>query len=631
MFSQSDAELRRAAAQAADRAVHALLARQRQDGHWHEGLNNKVTIDACHLLVHTFLKRALPHNSDAITRWIRSQQNPTTGCWQNFPGGPNEPSTTIMAYLALRVTGDQTSDAHMQAAAAWVRQHGGLTGCRGTARLWLALFGQRPWNDVPSIPPELILLPTHGPLSIHDLAVWAQALLLPMAVITAYRPVQSPGFNVTELSSSPIARSFPTTASVRILAAYERVTPGPIRRRALRRIGRWLRERQEQDGCWGGVHPYTVYSILALHLLGEQTEGAVLQRALAGLSAFEQQETGGRISVRFSHSPVWDTALTVRALQISKSAAADAAVQRGITWLAARQQTTPGEWTTHRPTLPAGAWAFQYCNRHSPDTDDTALALLVLLNYKLSQTPNQLCQHELDATRRRGLDWLSGMASRGGGWAAFDADARIHRAQRLPYPNPEELVDPPSADVTAHAVEALAHAGLRYQHSVQAGLRWLLAAQEPDGSWLGQWGCNHLYGTAAVLVAFNAAGISPDTPAVQRALTWLTNHQNSDGGWGEDHRSYHDPKWRGRGPSTASQTAWALSGLLAADRRDNHVHRGIIWLLTHQQPSGLWHEIQYTGTVFARDSPIRYGSYPRIFPLIALSMYLSTPTCEDQA
>jgi squalene-hopene/tetraprenyl-beta-curcumene cyclase len=609
--------------------VHALLARQQQDGHWHEGLNNKVTIDACHLLLHAFLRLPPPQGSNAIARWIRSQQTPT-GCWQNFPGGPHQLSTTSMAYLALRMTGDQAGDAHMRAAAAWVRQQGGLAACRGTARLWLALFGQRPWNDVPSIPPELILLPARGPLSIHDLAVWAQATMLPMAVITAYRPVRSPGFDLTELwSAPPAAHNSSATTATRLLAAYERIMPARVRRRALQRIGRWLRDRQEQDGCWGGVHHYTVYSILALHLLGERVEGAVLQRALRGLSAFAQQETQGRTSVRFSHAPVWDTALTVRALQASGSAAADTAVQQGIAWLGARQQRTPGEWSAHRPTLPAGAWAFQYCNRHSPDTDDTAMVLHVLLNHrnhKPGQTPDQVCERELDDTCRRGLDWLAGMACRDGGWAAFDADARVRRAQRLPYPEPEVLADPPSADITAHAVEVLAQAGPRYRHRVRAGVRWLLAAQEQDGSWLGQWGCNYLYGTAAVLTALNAAGVPADTPAVQRATAWFVDHQNSDGGWGEDQRSYQDPQWRGRGPSTASQTAWALSGLLAADQRDHHVHRGITWLLTHQQPSGLWQETQFTGAVFPRDSPIRYGSYSRVFPLIALSWYLSPST-----
>ncbi|MGP4114243.1 squalene--hopene cyclase [Streptomyces sp. 4N509B] len=647
--TDTDTDLAASAAEALDHAVRQLVARQRDDGHWDEGLGNKVSVDAHHLLLHAFLRRPLPPEAAAITAWIRARQS-ADGGWANFAGGPDEVSTSVTAYLALRVVGDRPDEDHMRAAAARVRELGGPARGGGSSRLWLALFGQWPWDDVPAVPPELVLLPASAPVSLDDFAVWARSTVLSLAVITARRPVCSVDFDLAELLPTGEAAPGPrATRSARALGAYGRWVPGRVRRRALRRVREWLVARQDTDGCWGGIHAPTLYAVLALHVLGEREDGERVERALAGLRTFLQDEGDGRVSVRFSHSEVWDTALalqalqslqplqSLRALQPTGSAATrpatdraedgavdqavDRAVDRAIAWLVPRQLRTPGEWSPHRPGLTPGGWAFEEGNGHCPDTDDTALVLRSLLHGTRDRDPEE------DEARERGLRWLAGMAGRDGGWAAFDADPRVSRVRRIMSSESVAYVDPPTADVTAHVVETLALAGPAHSEPVRRGVAWLLAAQEDDGSWYGRWGCNHVYGTSAVLTALAAAGVPSDDPATRRAVAWLVNAQNEDGGWGEDHRSYVDPRWRGRGESTASQTSWALTGLLAAGgegaHRAEHVTRGVRWLLRNQSSPGCWTEEQYTGTGFPWTSPIRYGSYPRVFPVMALAAFLA--------
>lgn len=621
MISRSAAEQPVAAARAVDAAVTALIKRQKTDGHWHEGLGNKVSVDAHHLLLYTFLGLAVPGTSRASANWIKSGQS-AQGGWPNFAGGPDQVSTSVMAYLALRVAGDLPGEPHMEAAAARIRQLGGLQACGASARLWLALFGLWPWHDVPAFPPEVILLPTWAPICLDDFAVWARSALLSVAVIAAHRPVRTVEIDLAELSiAGPDAPGTRHTGAARFLSAFQRRFPPWLRRRAYQRIRCRLLERQDDDGCWGGIHAPTVYCLLALSLLGEPIDGPVLTRALAGLETFLQVEEDGRVSVRFSHAEVWDTALAVQALQASNSPAAHEAVRHGTSWLTDRQLATDGEWSSHRPGLVAGGWAFENGNRHCPDTDDTAMVLRTLLSGRSDASPPNA--PGLDEICHRGLDWLAGMAGHDGGWAAFDADARVDRIRRLMGSRAGAYIDPPTPDVTAHAVETLAHAGAAYRDAVCGGVRWLRSAQEPDGSWYGRWGCNHIYGTAAALTALTAAGVRADDLAVRRGAAWLVGCQNSDGGWGEDHRSYQDPCWRGRGSSAPSQTAWALSGLLSADDHGEHIERGIAWLLRRQTPSGLWQETQFTGTGFPWESPIRYGSYPMVFPIAALAAYVA--------
>jgi squalene-hopene/tetraprenyl-beta-curcumene cyclase len=359
-----------------------------------------------------------------------------------------------------------------------------------------------------------------------------------------------------------------------------------------------------------------VYSILALHLLGYPLDHAVLAAAIQGLEGFlvhEQTPAGVVRRLEACQSPVWDTCLAVIALVDAGVPAADPALRRAGEWLLGEEIRVRGDWSVRRPDLPPGGWAFEFANDGYPDVDDTAEVVLALDRLE----PGAPAADAIE----RGVAWAVGMQSSDGGWAAFDADNTRRLIEKLPFCDFGAVIDPPSADVTAHVVEMLAARGLAHTDAAQDGVRWLLDAQEPDGSWFGRWGANHIYGTGAAVPALVGAGVAPDSVPVGRAVRWLHGVQNFDGGWGEDLRSYDDASWRGRGASTASQTAWALLALLAAGDESDAVDRGIRWLVDTQRDDGGWEESLYTGTGFPRAFYINYEMYRHLFPVSALGRY----------
>ncbi|MGB9282295.1 MAG: squalene--hopene cyclase, partial [Pseudonocardiaceae bacterium] len=401
----------------------------------------------------------------------------------------------------------------------------------------------------------------------------------------------------------------------RILHAYSRRPVRLLRRAALRRAAEWILARQEADGCWGGIQPPWVYSLLALHLLGYSLDHPSLRAGIAGLDGFilrEKTPDGWVRRLEACQSPVWDTCLAVTALLDAGVPAEDPAVASATDWLLGEEITVPGDWSVRRPGLAPGGWAFEFHNDTYPDTDDTAEVILALRRVGLTD------RSALD----RGVAWLIGMQSKDGGWGAFDADNTRTLCTKLPFCDFGEVIDPPSADVTAHVVEALAAEGLADGVVCRRGVQWLLAAQEPDGSWFGRWGANYVYGVGGVVPALIAAGIPADSLCIRRAVRWLEQHQSDDGGWGEDLRSYENRAWVGRGESTASQTAWALLALLAAGERSDAVERGVQWLCDTQLPDGSWDEPQFTGTGFPGDFYINYHLYRMVFPITALGRYL---------
>jgi squalene-hopene/tetraprenyl-beta-curcumene cyclase len=382
-----------------------------------------------------------------------------------------------------------------------------------------------------------------------------------------------------------------------------------VREAALARAERWIVERQEEDGGWGGIQPPWVYSLLALVLRGYGLDHPVIRRGLEGLEGFTIREGDVR-RLEACQSPVWDTTLALIALSDAGVPSSDEAMVRGAEWLLGEEVRVRGDWSVRRPGLAPGGWAFEFANDVYPDVDDTAEVLLAL----------RAAGRGTDAAVERGLTWLLGMQSSDGGWAAFDVDNCRSVIRDLPFCDFGEVIDPPSADVTAHAVEALAAFDLGSGEPSQRGVRWLLEAQEPDGSWFGRWGVNYVYGTGAVVPALVAAGVPVGSDAVRRAVRWLESVQNEDGGWGEDCRSYDDGSWSGRGASTASQTAWALLALEAAgERRSEAVGRGVEWLVRGQRADGTWDEPQYTGTGFPGDFYINYHLYRLVFPVMALA------------
>jgi squalene-hopene/tetraprenyl-beta-curcumene cyclase len=640
-------------------ACERLLFLQNEAGWWKGELQTNVTMDAEDMLLREFLGVRRAEQTERSAAWIRSQQR-ADGTWANFHGGPGELSTTIEAYWALRLAGDPADAEHMRLAASFIREQGGLERARVFTHVWLALFELWPWERIPALPPEVVLLPSWIPLNVHDFACWARQTIVALSVVSAHRPRRELPFDLRELHGphawvpcEPASRQGRWLARLdRLLHAYERRPIASLRRLALAHAERWIVRRQEADGSWGGIQPPWVYSLIALHLLGYPLEHPMMRRGLEGMEGFMIEEgsdagpggarapsgtvrAGSPVGVRrleACQSPVWDTALAVVALRDAGLPAEHPALMRATRWLLGEEVRIRGDWSMARPRLQPGGWAFEFANVNYPDVDDTAEVVLALLRAGLTDS----------AAIDRAARWVEGMQSAGGGWGAFDADNTRALVRELPFLDFGEVIDEPSADVTAHALEMLAALGLADTSVSRAGRRWLLEQQELDGSWFGRWGVNYVYGTGAALPALIAAGVDPSEPCVRRAVNWLRAHQNDDGGWGEDPRSYDDPAWVGRGPSTASQTAWALLALHAAGERGaapecdaaseggsapepgsarergSPLERGVRWLIDTQLSDGGWEELQYTGTGFPSDYYINYHLYRLTFPIMAL-------------
>jgi squalene-hopene/tetraprenyl-beta-curcumene cyclase len=636
-------------AQALARARDHLLGLQHGQGWWQGELETNVTMDAEDMLLREFLQIRTREQTRASARWIVSKQR-EDGTWANFYGGPGDLSTTVEAYVALRLAGHEPAEPHMARAAEWIRAGGGIPAARVFTRIWLAMFGEWSWDDLPVMPPELIYLPAWFPLNVYDWACWARQTIVPLTIVGTLRPVRPLPFTLNELAGPPARLGDPPRRARRT----DRPGPGPgwaalfggldrglhgyerrahraaparaVRRAAMRRCAEWIIARQEKDGCWGGIQPPWVYSLIALHLLGYGLDHPVIKRGLAGLERFtiiEDTPDGPVRRLEACQSPVWDTVLAVVALADAGLPPDHAALTAAAGWLLDEEITGPGDWQVRRPELAPGGWAFEFDNDIYPDIDDTAEVVLALRRARSPAGPRG------DAARtsaiERGVSWMVGMQSRDGGWGAFDADNTSPLPPKLPFCDFGAVVDPPSADVTAHVVEALAAEGLAGSRAARRGVVWLLRAQEDDGSWFGRWGANYVYGTGAVVPALIAAGVKPGKPAIRRAVAWLEEHQNADGGWGEDMRSYDDPGLAGRGESTASQTAWALLALLAAgeEQESTAVERGVHWLVDHQREDGTWDEPQYTGTGFPRDFYLNYHLYRLVFPVTALGRYVA--------
>lgn len=629
---------------ALDRARDHLAALQSPAGWWKGELETNVTIEAEDLLMRHVLGLPLVPHAEATARWIRSRQR-ADGTWATFHGGPGDLSTTVEAYLALRLAGDPVDAEPLRRARAWIAGQGGTRKTRVFTRVWLAMCGLHPWDELPALPPEMVLLPTWAPLNVYSWGCWARQTVVPLSIVLTLRPTRPlelqpgelPGAGDTAHTGGPGTRTavrpggarwtaagLMTYGADRALRAWARRPVSTVRRHALARAESWIISRQEADGSWGGIQPPWVYSLIALRASGYPLDHPVIAAGLAGLERFTVTEQGPDGPVRrleACQSPVWDTVLAMIALGESGSVAQapgqTPALERAREWVLDEEVTRYGDWAVRRPGLAAGGWAFEFDNDGYPDVDDTAEVLLALR--VVGDTPRG------DAARERAITWLLGMQSRDGGWGAFDADNTSRLCSRLQFSDFGAVTDPPTADVTAHVVEALAAEGLAAHPAVRRGVDWLLANQEPAGSWFGRWGANHVYGTGAAVPALVAAGVAPTAPPVRRAVDWLGRVQNADGGWGEDLRSYRDSAWIGRGTSTASQTAWALLALLAAGEPGGPgtpLRGGVDYLMATQRADGTWDEPQFTGTGFPGDFYVNYHLYRLIFPITALARAL---------
>ncbi|MCR4392468.1 MAG: squalene--hopene cyclase [Candidatus Acetothermia bacterium] len=611
---------------AIDRAVGWLLARQHPEGYWWGELESNVTITAEHLFLTHILGIGSQDLWGKIARYILGGQR-ADGTWANWFGGPGDLSTTVEAYVALKMAGVDPDDLRMRRAREWILTQGGVERARTFTKIWLALLGEWPWDATPMLPPELVLLPRWFPVNLYTFASWARGTILPLAIVRTLKPVfPVPAHaRVDELFPRGRARAdfaLPRKSGAwaalfrgvdRGLRAYEALPWKPLRREAMKRAEAWIVSRQEADGCWGGIQPPWVYALIALYALGYSRESPVMRRGIDGFRRCAIEDESG-FRLQSCISPVWDTGLAMLALQDAGRPADHPALVRAGEWLISEQIFVGGDWQVRCRARPGG-WAFEFDNDVYPDTDDTAVVLMAILRTDLPERAKEFALS-------RGLEWLLGMQSRNGGWGAFDRNNTKAFVRQIPFADFGELIDPPSVDVTAHIAELLGRMGYRPGFTpLDRALRYMFREQEADGSWYGRWGVNHIYGTGAVLPALAACGFPMDDPRVQKAAAWLLGRQNPDGGWGEAVESYHSVELRGRGPSTASQTAWALLALLAAGERGEAVRRGVAFLVETQGPDGTWDEPYFTGTGFPTDFMIRYHLYRHCFPLMALGRY----------
>jgi squalene-hopene/tetraprenyl-beta-curcumene cyclase len=574
--------------QTVDAATKRLLELQHPGGWWVGELESNATMIAEHLFWLHVLGLRDPETDRRLANDILARRR-DDGTWSNWWAGPPDLSTTIESYVALKMAGvdpgEQTRDA--------IRRMGGIARSRVFTKCFMALLGQWPWQRIVPIPPEMILLPPSAPFSIYNFACWARQTVVPLSVVWALRPVRPARVELREIGARP-GESKPAAR------------PSALRRRALAAAERWVKERQEADGSWGGIQPPWVWSIVMLAALGRGFEDETLRRAVEGWGSFMVEE-GDRLRPEACQSPVWDTGLAVLALRAAGVEPDHPQLRNAGEWLLAEEVTAKGDWAIRRPGLAPGGWAFEFENDLYPDVDDTAVVALALRELGMGE-------EAVD----RGLDWIKGMQSANGGWGAFDADNSSYWLYKLPFCDFGYVIDPPSEDVSAHALEVLAPEG-RYADSVARGVEYLVREQQWDGSWRGRWGVNHVYGTGAVLPALEACGFEPAHPVMTKAVGWLDSVQHGGGGFGEDIRSYYETAMRGRGSPTASQTAWALLGYVAAGESQRASARTAAdYLCAEQEANGDWSEENYTGTGFPTDFMIRYHLYRLHFPLLAL-------------
>ena len=619
------------------RATAALLAEQRRDGHWVFELEADATIPAEYVLLKRYLGEADPALEARIANYLRRTQAPHGG-WPLFHDGPFNISASVKAYFALKVIGDDIDAPHMRAAREAILANGGAGTTNVFTRMLLALHGIIPWQAVPSIPVEIMFLPRWFPFHLFRISYWGRTVLAPLLVLQALKPSSRHphGVTIDELFPSRSARirrapralhqSRPWFAVFATIDAVLRFTephfPAAPRKRAVDKAVAFVTERLNGEDGLGAIFPAMANTVMMFDALGyprDHEQVATARGAIEKLLVLKRDEAYCQPCV----SPVWDTVLACHALIEVGGEDALSSARKGLQWLAPRQVLdTVGDWSDQRPDVRPGGWAFQYANPHYPDLDDTAVVVMAMDRgaHRLEISGGTDFSEAID----RGREWVLGLQSRNGGWGAFDADNTSEYLNHIPFADHGALLDPPTADVTARCASMLAQLGSAADRgALDAALDFLRRTQEADGSWHGRWGMNYIYGTWSALCAFNAAGVSPQAPEIRRAVKWLEFINNPDGGWGEhgcsyelDHRN-HQPS-----PSTASQTAWAVLGLMAAGEADNPVvERGIEFLVRSSDAHGHWPEPQFTAVGFPRVFYLRYHGYSKFFPLWALARY----------
>ncbi len=622
---------------AISRATESLLAAQHADGHWLFELEADATISAEYILLQHYRGRVEAAIEARIAAFLRAQQG-ADGGWPLFHGGELDLSCSVKTYFALKAAGDPADALHMARARAAILARGGARRSNVFTRVLLALFGEVPWRAVPVMPVEIMLLPQWSPFHVTKVSYWSRAVLVPLLVLMARRPrarnpqrvtirelfVEDPASVrdwISGPSRSPLAAGFGLLD--RLLRAAEPMFPQASRQRAIDKAVAFVSERLNGEDGLGGIYPAMANSLMMFDCLGyppDHPSCRTAESAIRKLLVLDPERSYCQPCL----SPVWDTALASHALMETGDTRLGPVIEQALDWIADKQVLeVVGDWGAVRPGLRPGGWAFQYENPYYPDVDDTAVAALALDRFNREQWRPAI---------GRAAEWVVGMQSRNGGWGSFDADNTHYYLNHIPFADHGALLDPPTADVTARCLGLLAQLGDSGNDAAAAALTYLRREQLPDGSWFGRWGTNYIYGTWSALAALNAAGLNHTAPEMRRAVAWLCSHQNPDGGWGESERSYWPGAPHGEAPyGTASQTAWALLGLMAAGEAENPaVTRGIAYLIDTQDADGGWDEPYFTAVGFPRVFFLRYHGYPAYFPLWALARYRRLTTGKSR-
>ncbi|MGO9167875.1 MAG: squalene--hopene cyclase [Candidatus Sulfotelmatobacter sp.] len=613
-----------------------LFSQQHEDGYWCGELEADTTLESDYILLHTLLGTGDASRFQRAANWIVQHQNQDGG-WSIYAAGPSNVSVSVKAYFGLKLAGYHADHPVLQRARKKILELGGVTEVNTFTKIYLCFFGQYDYDAVPAIPPEIVLFPNWFWFNIYEISSWSRAILVPLSISYATKPFKKipREMGVEELfvggmlksrmhlrwSKKRISWRNLFLCLDRITHWLERVHVRPLRSVALKSAEKWVLERFEMSDGLGAIYPSIMNSIIALRCQGYSLDDPQVIRALDEFEklGIEEQGSSGEDTFRMQPcmSPVWDTAYAMFALGEAGVPANDPRMVKCADWILQKQVRNPGDWQVKNKKGKPGGWYFEFNNEFYPDVDDSAMVCLALSRV---EHPNGRYQRE---SVQRAIDWILSMQCKNGGWASFDKDNDRMVFQQVPFADHNAMLDPPTVDITGRILEMMAAYGYGQNHpAVKRAIQFLRNEQEPDGSWFGRWGVNYIYGTALVLRGLEAIGMDSHEPCVQQAAEWLRMVQNPDGGWGETCGSYDNPATRGIGPSTPSQTAWAILGLLAVgDTRSDSVARGIAYLLRTQKPDGSWDEPYCTGTGFPRVFYLQYHLYRQYFPLLALTTY----------
>ena len=611
---------------AIESAKNKILKEQEKDGHWVYELEADCTIPAEYILMNHFSGEINNKTEEKIAAYLRDQQNEEGG-WSLYTDGNFDLSCSVKTYFALKLVGDDQHEEHMIRAKTMILNHGGAAHCNVFTRITMALFGQVPWRATPFIPAEVILLPKWFPFHIDRVSYWSRTVMVPLFILCTLKPtaVNQRGIDIRELFITPPEDElnyFKVTTKLKRIFLWldhigqlvEKLVPEFVRRYSIRKCEQWFLERMNDEHGIGGIFPAMVNVYESLVVLGYPKDHPTRKMARQAIDNL-LTERNNTIYCQPSLSPIWDTALVSQALIETENNKPSIEVKNALDWLKDQQLSNePGDWRIQKPELDGGGWAFQYSNYYYPDLDDTSMVA-----WAMQRTNNDKYAESI----KRAAIWVAGMQSRGGGFGSFDINNTHFYLNEIPFADHGALLDPPTADVTGRAIALLSLANRKkYTENIKAGIDYLKIEQEKDGSWFGRWGTNYIYGTWSVLTALEIAGEDSQQAYIKKAVEYLLQIQNSDGGWGESNDSYYPPKHYRPCKSTAFQTAWVLLALLAVGEvKNTSVKKGINYLLSNQLSNGQWYDNSYTAPGFPRVFYLKYHGYSKYFPLWALARY----------